>query len=156
MTSRGLRNSNPLNIRKGDPWLGQTKEQPDPDFITFESPEYGIRAAAKLLLNYQEKFGCTTIRMIVSRWAPPSENDTEAYIRAVCAGVGIEPNQPIALRHAPNLCALIRAMCVHENGSCPYTDAEIYAGMKLAGIQPPPDFNNVQSGVETTAPKVNP
>jgi hypothetical protein len=47
-------------------------------------------------------------------------------------------------------------MCVHENGSCPYTDAEIYAGMKLAGIQPPPDFTNVESGVETTAPKVNP
>jgi hypothetical protein len=156
MTSRGLRNFNPLNIRKGDPWLGLAHEQADPDFCTFESTIYGIRAAAKLLLNYQEKFGCTTIRMIVSRWAPTNENDTEAYVAAVCKAVSTEPNQPYILRVAPNLCALIRAMCVHENGSCPYSDVEIYAGMKLAGIQPPPDFSNVESGVTSTAAKVIP
>ena len=153
MTARGLRNHNPLNIRRGDPWLGLTREQPDPDFCSFESPTYGIRAAAKLLLNYQEKFGCATVRMIVYRWAPPSENDTAAYVASVAKAVGVAPDQALMLRHAQNLCAVIRAMCVHENGSCPYTDAEIYAGMKLAGVQPPPDFSNVQSGVDTTAPK---
>lgn len=153
MTARGLRNNNPLNIRKGDPWLGATAEQNDPDFVTFESPAYGFRAASRLLLNYQEKHGLNSIAAIIGRWAPPNENDTGAYAAAVALEVGVRPGDAIRLRDPPRMLAVLRAMCRHENGSCPYTDAEIYAGMKLAGIQPPPDFSNVESGVESTAPK---
>ena len=85
--SRGWRNNNPLNIRRGEQWQGLTDTQPDPEFCRFSSMEMGYRAGAKILLTYYrvftqkgEKF---TIRNIISRWAPPNENRTEEYIRKV-------------------------------------------------------------------------
>ena len=33
--------------------------------------------------------------------------------------------------------ALVRAIILHENGSQPYTDAQVDAGLVLAGIEPP-------------------
>lgn len=59
---RGIRNNNPGNIRHSDQWKGLTPEQPDPDFCTFSTPEYGIRAMGVILLNYQRKHGLKTIR----------------------------------------------------------------------------------------------
>lgn len=156
MTPRGVRLNNPLNIRHGDPWLGATREQPDPSFVTFESPEYGFRAASRLLLNYQERYGLTSVNAIVGRWAPPNENDTVAYANAVSAEMKVRPTDAIALRNGATLLAMLKAMCRHENGECPYDDATIAAGMKLAGIEFHPDFTNVQSGVESTAPKEQP
>ena len=45
---------------------------------------YGYRAAWKILQTYYETFRRNnqpfTVRNIISRWAPPNENDTEAYI----------------------------------------------------------------------------
>ena len=82
---RGLRNNNPLNIRRtATRWLGARIEQTDKSFVQFTSMAYGYRAAWKILQSYYERFcreGTSfTVRNIVSRWAPPNENDTEAYI----------------------------------------------------------------------------
>ena len=70
--ARGLRNNNPLNIVKSEKinWQGEVKPSTDPNFAQFETLEYGLRAAFKLLRTYYTKHGCTTIRQIVSRWAP--------------------------------------------------------------------------------------
>lgn len=78
-----LRNNNPLNIRysSGNKWIGQTGK--NKGFAVFSDMVYGWRAAIILLVKYQ-RTGYDTIRKIVTRWAPPSENDTEAYIRDVC------------------------------------------------------------------------
>jgi hypothetical protein len=43
------------------------------------------------LIAYQDKHGLRTIRQIVSRWAPPTENNTNAYVRAVAADTGWMP-----------------------------------------------------------------
>ena len=82
---RGLRNNNPLNIRRSSThWQGARKEQTDKSFVQFESMAYGYRAAWKILQTYYETFRRNnqpfTVRNIISRWAPPNENDTEAYI----------------------------------------------------------------------------
>ena len=82
---RGLRNNNPLNIRRSATrWQGARKEQKDKSFVQFESMAYGYRAAWKILQTYYETFRRNnqpfTVRNIISRWAPPNENDTEAYI----------------------------------------------------------------------------
>ena len=79
MTVRGIRNMNPGNIRLGESWLGLRTKQTDPDFCQFTSMVYGCRALLKLLRTYVEKRGCTTIRKVIERWAPPSENDTSSY-----------------------------------------------------------------------------
>ena len=98
---RGLRNKNPLNIRKSEKirWLGTPAQQPDRSFVTFKSMAYGYRAAWKLLGNYKLRLlkegKPYTVRHILNRWAPPTENDTEAYIRFVCQHAGLEPDSPV-------------------------------------------------------------
>lgn len=78
-----LRNNNPCNIRyssKND-WKGQIGS--DKGFCVFANMSYGYRAAMKLVQSYIKK-GYDTVGDIISRWAPPSENDTKAYISNVC------------------------------------------------------------------------
>jgi hypothetical protein len=76
---RGIRNHNPGNIRRnGDPWQGLAKDQTDREFFTFQSAVYGIRALARLLITYQDKYGLCTIETIIGRWAPAVENNTKA------------------------------------------------------------------------------
>ena len=45
-----------------------------------------------LMRTYRRRYGCTTIRQIVSRYAPPNENDTEGYIRFCCRRLDIKPD----------------------------------------------------------------
>jgi len=61
------------------------------------SYEQGLKAIDDNLRNYGEKHGIKTLRGVISRWAPSSENDTEAYIKNVSAKTGINPDQEIDL-----------------------------------------------------------
>ena len=96
---RGIRNNNPLNIRhSADRWQGARGEQKDKSFVQFKSMAYGYRAAWKTLQSYYNRF-CHqskpyTVRNIITRWVPPKENDTEAYIRTVLrlSGIGGKEN----------------------------------------------------------------
>ena len=86
MLPRGIRNNNPLNIRRGkDQWQGLRAQQTDASFCQFESLEYGWRAAFYLLTRtYYHKYRLFTIRAIINKWAPPHENLTSTYIENVC------------------------------------------------------------------------
>lgn len=77
--TRGARNNNPANIRRGSHWLGLCKEQSDKDFCQFVSMSYGIRAFLVLCRTYRNKYGISTLREFVHRFAPSNENDTDAY-----------------------------------------------------------------------------
>ena len=66
---RGLRNCNPLNIRRtADLWQGLAERQPDPEFFTFRSMPWGYRAAFIVLRTYCHKYGLRTVRDIIARW----------------------------------------------------------------------------------------
>lgn len=121
MTPRGIRNNNPLNIRRSkSQWKGLSETQTDTAFCQFESIEYGWRAAFYLLTRtYYGKYHLNTIRSIVSRWAPESENDTEAYIASVSSISGIQPDEPLGAPadHAARWLMLGAAMAIHENGT---------------------------------------
>ena len=98
--TRGIRNNNPLNIRhSNDKWQGAATTQTDPAFVQFESMEYGYRAVWKLLDTYHLRFRREhmpySVRTIIARWAPPSENDTEAYVKAVVRLSGLGGNENI-------------------------------------------------------------
>jgi len=113
---RGIRNNNPANIRivQGNNWRGKIPESQNTDyeFEQFETMQYGIRAALKLLSNYIRN-GYNTINKIISRWAPPTENNTGNYIDAVSKGTGISPNQVISKNRIPDIAYHI---FIHENG----------------------------------------
>ncbi|NIG88682.1 structural protein [Serratia symbiotica] len=118
-TSRGIRNNNPGNIRWGDEWQGLVSkpDRTDKLFCQFTTPEYGIRAMIIILRNYQRKHGINTISGIIHRWAPTSENDTQAYIDSVSQEVGVAPDQRIDISDSRILMKLLQAIIRHENGS---------------------------------------
>ncbi|MBQ9525447.1 MAG: hypothetical protein IJR69_10080 [Bacteroidaceae bacterium] len=135
MEPRGIRNNNPLNIRKSaDKWQGQinpsgngngngngnnSSPKGDAEFVQFYSMEYGWRAAFVILCRtYYGKYGLKTIRDIVSRWAPAKENNTEAYIRHVSDYTGIAPNKVLGSpqEHPTQWLLIGYAMAVVENG----------------------------------------
>ena len=112
----GIRNNNPLNIRKGKShWLGEAPQPPKggAPFCKFESVEWGLRAAFVLLRTYRNKYKAVCIRDIITRWAPPSENDTEKYIQNVCLWTGFGGLQRLTEEDWPKL---IRAMARQECG----------------------------------------
>ena len=81
--------NNIFNIRAGQAqWLGMTGTRRG--FVEFETREYGIRAWLVLMRNYRRRYGCRTIRQIVTRFAPPTENQTERYIRFCAQGVMLD------------------------------------------------------------------
>ena len=130
---RGIRNNNPGNIEKtGDAWQGLADIQPDSRFFTFSDPVYGIRALAKIIRNYRDRYGLNTVQGIINRWAPPVENNTSAYVRAVAAKVGVAPTEPLAW-DAGQLRRLVEAIIQHENGQQPYSMATIADGISRAG-----------------------
>ncbi|MCR0998655.1 hypothetical protein [Serratia rubidaea] len=130
--ARGLRNNNPGNIEASDknPWEGQTGS--DGRFAKFETPEHGIRALGKNLLAYQAK-GFDTVTEIVNRWAPASDgNNTEAYIKALCSALGVGADDQVDMSNPRTLAALCAGIVKHENGSQPYSDDQISAGVSAA------------------------
>ena len=131
-TKRGERNNNPGNIRlSASKWVGQI-DGTDPAFVTFDTPENGIRALAKLLKNYQTNYGLRTVRAIINRYAPPTENITGAYVAAVSAALGVSPDAAIDLNDPGTLQQLVAAIITHENGRNTYAASTIATGVALA------------------------
>ncbi|EOC1103883.1 hypothetical protein AAAW41_003069 [Cronobacter sakazakii] len=145
--ARGIRNNNPGNLEASDsnPWQGQTGS--DGRFAKFETPEHGIRALGRNLLSYQRQ-GIDTVNDIINRWAPPEDNnDTASYIQAVCAQLGVEPNQPVNASDPDTLKALCAAIIHHENGEQPYNAQQLSTGVNAAlGIADLPSSNKRYTG----------
>ena len=120
-TPRGLRNCNPLNIRlSADKWRGMKARQTDSDFCQFESMEWGWRAAFCLLTRtYYHKYRLYTIRDIIHKWAPTTENNTQAYINHVSQLSGIGPLECLGnpSEHPIRWLSVAAAMAIHENGT---------------------------------------
>lgn len=114
---RGLRNNNPGNIRLGRTvWNGEVRPSQDKEFCQFSSMSYGYRALMKLIQNYRRKHGCQTIAEMIRRWAPPSENNTSAYIVDVCKDMQVPTTYEPDIEDRETMCALAAAISRHENG----------------------------------------
>jgi hypothetical protein len=134
--ARGIRNNNPGNIRLGINWLGRVVPGKDLSFVEFKTMPYGVRALYIDLIN-KHKSGLRTIRDIIYRYAPPSENLTDAYVAAVAQSMNIGASTPFAPT-LKNLNAFAKAIVKHENGK----DANMVlasdyaAGLALARMRP--------------------
>ena len=128
MSTRGIRNNNPANIRRGCNWKGLTKVQTDKEFCQFNTMTWGVRALLVTLRTYVVKHHLHTVREIITRWAPPSDgNNTEKYIEFVEKAIR-DIDTPIILtlqamdfkpefQHSECILYLIaRAMCKIESG----------------------------------------
>lgn len=141
--ARGVRNNNPLNIEKegSNAWDGIATDQGGDDrFATFESAEYGIRAAIRTLVTYQNKHKLKTPTEMIYRWAPPwkkdkitgefildkdgnkiQENDTPKYIYDVKDilntnyNIDIDMTSPMVIGNNQQTLDLIKGMIAKEN-----------------------------------------
>jgi hypothetical protein len=128
---RGYRNCNPGNIRKTTTmWIGLADNQRDSVFYTFRSMAYGYRAMFRILKNYNILYGLSTIQEIITRWAPPSENDTQAYIKNVAHDMNKDSNYTINFDDVSEMCAIVAAISHQENGIQPSME-EVYEGWEL-------------------------
>ncbi|MBR6033079.1 MAG: hypothetical protein IKP36_14165 [Bacteroidaceae bacterium] len=88
--TRGMRNNNPLNIRR-------------------------VKGTAFCILRtYRNKYKAVCIEDIVTRWAPPTENDTQKYIRDVCKLTGFGGKERLTENEWPRL---VKAMARIECGT---------------------------------------
>ena len=128
METRGIRNCNPGNIRRGNRWIGLRNEQTDKSFDQFIAMKWGVRAIIIVLRSYVNNHNCTCVKDIIRRWAPPNDgNDTEAYIKRVQTFLndeGLTISEPIntAFFIANSneeffyIFVLIKAICFIESG----------------------------------------
>lgn len=128
---RGFRNKNPGNIRRNAiKWQGMAKDQTDSEFVTFVSPECGLRALFKVLMNYNRKHGLRSVNQIINRWAPPTGDrngsapggtytqNTSAYVQSVSKKLGVKPGDRLPILTDDELFVrLAQEIVVHENGS---------------------------------------
>lgn len=112
---RGVRNNNFGNIRKSaDEWQGKSGD--DGEFTVFDTPQYGVRAAAKNFMAYTNKHGLTTIREMINRWAPPNENATDSYVDFVATSLQVNPDEFYDVNDPDKLKPFLRAVFRKENG----------------------------------------
>ena len=129
MTPRGLRNNNPLNIRhNSDKFQGEIAGK-DTAFKTFISMAYGYRAAFVTLATYHSR-GCNTIEKIVTRWAPPNENNTSSYVANVERWSGVSRNKVLTTADGADYILIVAAMSFIENGKNADI-SEVTAGFNL-------------------------
>jgi len=130
--ARGDRNNNPGNIdRNNIKWQGMADDQSGDDrFIIFEYPQDGIRAMSRILKTYQRRYNLYTINDIIAKWAPTTENNTNAYTKYVTQQVRINANDHINLNDNNLMFKIIRAMIQYENGYQPYSDDVIMEGIE--------------------------
>jgi len=145
---RGIRNHNPGNIeRDGTRWQGMARVQSDARFVVFSGAKWGIRTIARILITYQDRRRAVdgsridTVRKFISRWAPPSENDTDAYARTVARALGVGPDDAgIDVYDYDTMLELVRAIVRFENGVAPeatdwYPIDTYVSGLRLAGLE---------------------
>lgn len=140
LPARGVRNNNPTNLVHvpANKWQGLVEPPSDGRFCVFIDMASGIRAAALNLIAYQDKHGLHTIRGLVTRWAPFSENDVEAYVQTVCMVSGFGENDPLDLHTYEHLQPVMRGMIRQECGKDAglVTLAQVNEGLRRAGVVP--------------------
>lgn len=118
---RGIRNNNPLNLRRSsNKWLGKSANPTDPAFEQFATMTLGVRAGILNLLNHiraaNRALTVPTLAWEITKWAPSSENNTAAYVEAVCKLSLLRPETILRVDDRDTITRLVRAMIYVENG----------------------------------------
>lgn len=128
--SRGLINCNPLNIRHNpDKFQGERLQQTDRSFKQFNTMAEGYRAGFVNLGTYLTR-GINTIDKIIRAWAPPKENNTEAYISNVERRSGVNRHTILTFSSGEQYIRIVAAMSFSENG-VPANMADVLLGFNM-------------------------
>ncbi len=134
---RGIRNNNPGNLN----YVGQTgatrEAGPNGRFAVFQTAEEGLQALAHQLRLYAQR-GINSVRAIISKFAPPSENNTQAYINSVSKRLGVDSNASLDLNDPNVVQGLMNAIIKVENGKNPYSAEQIASASAVRGSSTQP------------------
>jgi hypothetical protein len=133
--SRAERNNNPGNLEfRGQ--SGATPEQGEGRFARFDSAEAGVAALTRQLQLYGSR-GVDTIEKIITKYAPPSENNTTAYINAIVNKLRVPAAEKLDLNDPEILSGLIQGISRHEAGRSFLSDEQVMTGINMAGVSTP-------------------
>lgn len=127
--TRGERANNPgnLNYMPHAPWRGQVGLEIvppgmsyKPRFGRYDTDHNGLRALAKQLLAYYMRDGRRSVRAMINRYAPNSENLTDTYVGAVCNYCGVLPDDDYPIVTLSRLTSIVFAIIRQENGRVLY------------------------------------
>jgi hypothetical protein len=135
---RGLRNNNPGNIRYTNiAWKGKIypPNKKDNEFEEFESIQYGVRAMTKNFNTYIKRDPDITLYEMIAKWAPPTENDTQSYIKSVVKRTGVPSSTKGVDFYYDNgkRFLFLLSVIIHENGMA-IDHQEIAEGIEMANI----------------------
>lgn len=131
--ARGIRNNNPGNLN----YVGQrgaTRENGEGRFAKWKTAREGLQALANQL-RLDGSRGLDSLRSLINKYAPPGENNTEAYIQFLSGFMGIDPNERFDVQTDPAaLSMLMRGIIQHENGYNPYSRDQIDEAIGSSGL----------------------
>lgn len=127
---RGLRNNNAGNIRiSKTKYKGEIQPSTDSEFKQFESLAWGYRAIFVLLQSYHKR-GFKTIRQMINRYAPPTENQTTSYVSYVSNAAVLNPDEEVNINDKDTMVLVVAAISKVENG-VPANINDILEGWEL-------------------------
>jgi len=130
---RGMRIKNPFNLLKTQiDWKGEV-DSLDEKYETFVDFPHGLRAGFRVLLTYFNKHGLKTPVEIISRFAPPPENNTAGYVNFVSRRLGVDPLDHL-VPDDKLLINLAKAIITFEQGQMPFTNKELQEALNAAKI----------------------
>ena len=96
--------------------MGEIQPSTDKQFKQFKSNAYGYRAGFRILLTYITRYHINTLRGMLHRFAPMSENATDKYIETVSKRAAVDPDEVIRTVDKEMLIRIVAAMSYVENG----------------------------------------
>jgi hypothetical protein len=106
--TRAWRNLNPGNIRMGSFASAHGAIGDDGEFAVFPDEASGMAAIEALLRTNSYFF--LSLREAIHRYAPPVENDSDAYVDAIVRETGIAPGERLNTLEATQIGALAGAI----------------------------------------------
>lgn len=128
----GVRLHNPGNVKVNpdNKWQGAIGSEGE--FVRFATPEHGIRAAARVLMNYGRR-GINTPSTIAATYAPEKDNnDPVGYAAKVSTWLGITPDTRLDMQDEETLTRLVTAHIRAEGNNGPYSAEQIQRGVRAA------------------------
>lgn len=143
----GLRQNNPGNIRPGAGFYGETGQ--GGGYAEFGSEDEGLRALARLLGTYSDKYGINTLRGLTSRYAPRSDNEEsfDNYISYLGETLGMDPDEEFDLKGRRD--DLIPAIVGFEQGrdyGDRYSDDQIARAIRASGTEDEAEIADILAG----------
>lgn len=157
--TRAERNNNPGNLNYAGQAGATLEDGSGARFAKFGSTAEGVSALARQLQRYGER-GLDTVSKIINKYAPSSENNTQAYIDALSKRLGVTGDQKLDLNDPGTLSNLIKGISRHESGKDYLSDSDVMSGLSMAGVkggggQSAPNVNIGEVKVYTQATDAN-